>query len=172
MCSAIAHPTIIRENASWTAARYNHPSQVRRYVRSATHKTFGAGGREPPVDQIIGDTHSWDPDSRLATLDLDEPCNTGLAHRALHPLALDQDAISKAQLSLHSTRPINTTSLLMDLLDLLYQPGIFLQAEDGIRDRLVTGVQTCALPIWFLGWRVAFCEISSLAASRIVDVER
>src|SRR5699024_11898242 len=26
----------------------------------------------------------------------------------------------------------------------------FLQAEDGIRDRNVTGVQTCALPIFFL----------------------
>ena len=26
--------------------------------------------------------------------------------------------------------------------------GFFFQAEDGIRDRLVTGVQTCALPIW------------------------
>src|SRR5699024_12110256 len=25
---------------------------------------------------------------------------------------------------------------------------IFFQAEDGIRDRNVTGVQTCALPIW------------------------
>ena len=25
----------------------------------------------------------------------------------------------------------------------------FFQAEDGIRDRLVTGVQTCALPIWW-----------------------
>jgi len=25
--------------------------------------------------------------------------------------------------------------------------GFFLQAEDGIRDRDVTGVQTCALPI-------------------------
>src|SRR5689334_25382294 len=25
---------------------------------------------------------------------------------------------------------------------------IFFQAEDGIRDRTVTGVQTCALPIW------------------------
>ena len=25
--------------------------------------------------------------------------------------------------------------------------GFFFQAEDGIRDRLVTGVQTCALPI-------------------------
>ena len=24
----------------------------------------------------------------------------------------------------------------------------FFQAEDGIRDRNVTGVQTCALPIW------------------------
>src|SRR5256886_7261293 len=26
--------------------------------------------------------------------------------------------------------------------------GVFLQAEDGIRDLTVTGVQTCALPIW------------------------
>src|SRR2546423_3088094 len=26
---------------------------------------------------------------------------------------------------------------------------LFFQAEDGIRDKLVTGVQTCALPIWF-----------------------
>src|SRR5699024_12681901 len=29
----------------------------------------------------------------------------------------------------------------------------FFQAEDGIRDRNVTGVQTCALPIWCLGRR-------------------
>ena len=29
---------------------------------------------------------------------------------------------------------------------------IFFQAEDGIRDKLVTGVQTCALPI--LNWRL------------------
>src|SRR5229473_5871378 len=31
----------------------------------------------------------------------------------------------------------------------------FFQAEDGIRDKLVTGVQTCALPIWpprRIGW--------------------
>src|SRR5207244_10540077 len=27
----------------------------------------------------------------------------------------------------------------------------FFQAEDGIRDDLVTGVQTCALPIWSRG---------------------
>src|SRR3989338_8267762 len=26
--------------------------------------------------------------------------------------------------------------------------GVFFQAEDGIRDGTVTGVQTCALPIW------------------------
>src|SRR6266540_6462528 len=29
----------------------------------------------------------------------------------------------------------------------------FFQAEDGIRDRDVTGVQTCALPICLSGWR-------------------
>src|SRR5690348_18244516 len=29
-------------------------------------------------------------------------------------------------------------------------PGFFFQAEDGIRDGRVTGVQTCALPIWTL----------------------
>src|SRR5437868_15522954 len=28
------------------------------------------------------------------------------------------------------------------------QSNFFFQAEDGIRDRNVTGVQTCALPIW------------------------
>src|SRR5699024_12148965 len=30
----------------------------------------------------------------------------------------------------------------------LYACYFFFQAEDGIRDRNVTGVQTCALPIW------------------------
>src|SRR5205823_11056633 len=34
-------------------------------------------------------------------------------------------------------------------LSLLYSYNFFFfQAEDGIRDKLVTGVQTCALPIW------------------------
>src|SRR5699024_12033956 len=32
--------------------------------------------------------------------------------------------------------------------------GFFLQAEDGIRDRNVTGVQTCALPILLLAFGV------------------
>src|SRR5215211_8975265 len=35
-----------------------------------------------------------------------------------------------------------------DLVD-----GFFFQAEDGIRDHCVTGVQTCALPIWPAGAR-------------------
>src|SRR2546426_4904213 len=34
----------------------------------------------------------------------------------------------------------------------------FFQAEDGIRDYKVTGVQTCALPIWFPGARLNFAE--------------
>src|SRR5256885_5540029 len=32
----------------------------------------------------------------------------------------------------------------------------FFQAEDGIRDYKVTGVQTCALPIWFCSPRDIF----------------
>src|SRR2546421_3228577 len=34
----------------------------------------------------------------------------------------------------------------------------FFQAEDGIRDLIVTGVQTCALPISFAAWRLAWTE--------------
>src|SRR5207247_4469115 len=32
---------------------------------------------------------------------------------------------------------------------------LFFQAEDGIRAPLVTGVQTCALPISAIAWRIA-----------------
>src|SRR2546425_5558894 len=44
----------------------------------------------------------------------------------------------------------------------------FFQAEDGIRDKLVTGVQTCALPIWQFtlrpggGLRITLPEIVGL----------
>src|SRR2546430_8599658 len=40
----------------------------------------------------------------------------------------------------------------------IYVFFFFFQAEDGIRDLTVTGVQTCALPIWILdhvGWHGA-----------------
>ena len=36
----------------------------------------------------------------------------------------------------------------------------FVQAEDGIRDRLVTGVQTCALPI-FRGFGIHFSTVQA-----------
>src|SRR2546425_10127314 len=39
----------------------------------------------------------------------------------------------------------------------------FFQAEDGIRDKLVTGVQTCALPI---------CEASAVCPSRLLPQPR
>src|SRR2546429_1779028 len=41
----------------------------------------------------------------------------------------------------------NMVILYNELYDILY--FFFFQAEDGIRDVAVTGVQTCALPIWF-----------------------
>src|SRR5688572_14597519 len=37
----------------------------------------------------------------------------------------------------------------------------FFQAEDGIRDLTVTGVQTCALPICYINWRCC-CPTNSL----------
>src|SRR5438552_6595899 len=33
-------------------------------------------------------------------------------------------------------------------ISIVFRFSFFFQAEDGIRDDLVTGVQTCALPIW------------------------
>ena len=41
----------------------------------------------------------------------------------------------------------------------------FFQAEDGIRDRLVTGVQTCALPIW----RVTLTSVGEPAGASPAD---
>src|SRR5699024_11270936 len=38
----------------------------------------------------------------------------------------------------------------VDVCDVCRRYFFFFQAEDGIRDRNVTGVQTCALPIWEL----------------------
>src|SRR2546430_11307490 len=40
----------------------------------------------------------------------------------------------------------------------------FFQAEDGIRDLTVTGVQTCALPIWRFRWGEAPSGARSAAA--------
>src|SRR2546430_6481650 len=47
----------------------------------------------------------------------------------------------------------------------------FFQAEDGIRDLTVTGVQTCALPIYSTSIRLGFscnghCESSAVAVGR------
>src|SRR5207244_6409263 len=43
-------------------------------------------------------------------------------------------------------------------------------AEDGIRGDLVTGVQTCALPIWLLGTGDSTCLVAGSA--RRVRIER
>src|SRR3989475_12310290 len=44
--------------------------------------------------------------------------------------------------------------LCVTILVILVVWFFFFQAEDGIRDLTVTGVQTCALPIWRARWRV------------------
>src|SRR5438876_9483436 len=44
----------------------------------------------------------------------------------------------------------------------------FFQAEDGIRDGRVTGVQTCALPIWLVFVSVAAPEAGNLAITDVI----
>src|SRR5207248_8230603 len=57
---------------------------------------------------------------------------------------------------------MSVTSCCVDIVYMTYYFFFFFffQAEDGIRDRTVTGVQTCALPIYYfwtkqttLGWQ-------------------
>src|SRR5690606_20537576 len=50
-------------------------------------------------------------------------------------------------------------------VDIMYVAGRFFQAEDGIRDFHVTGVQTCALPIYLreAGWE--FFQLTKIAAA-------
>src|SRR5205085_6992252 len=52
-----------------------------------------------------------------------------------------------AQIS-RATQPPVRELLSIYLCDVLFFFFFFFQAEDGIRDLTVTGVQTCALPIW------------------------
>jgi hypothetical protein len=42
ICELVFHPTILRANTSTTNAVNTHPDLVRQYVKSATHKRFGA----------------------------------------------------------------------------------------------------------------------------------
>ena len=46
----------------------------------------------------------------------------------------------------------------------------FFQAEDGIRDRLVTGVQTCALPI-FQSFSVIGSEIVEIDSKKLQTIK-
>src|SRR5690606_41103625 len=47
----------------------------------------------------------------------------------------------------------------------------FFQAEDGIRDFHVTGVQTCALPI-FLAWRRALQDVENVRSQDVTANDR
>src|SRR2546429_6741569 len=53
----------------------------------------------------------------------------------------------KLYLAEHGTYNLDSKEIHADTLQTSSEPYFFFQAEDGIRDVAVTGVQTCALPI-------------------------
>src|SRR2546425_5175557 len=55
--------------------------------------------------------------------------------------------------------------VLQDLVTMSRTDFFFFQAEDGIRDKLVTGVQTCALPISTIAF--GFTPAAALSAARV-----
>jgi len=47
--------------------------------------------------------------------------------------------------------------------------SFFFQAEDGIRDVAVTGVQTCALPIWRMV--IMSCKLGNISESDVTEIK-
>src|SRR6266436_1360434 len=68
------------------------------------------------------------------------------------------------------TKLVNATGLSRSNRRLFGKIVFFFQAEDGIRDVAVTGVQTCALPIW--GPSASPSGSSRWRSSRSVDRAR
>src|SRR5207253_4978546 len=58
---------------------------------------------------------------------------------------------------------------LRGMVERLYSLFLFFQAEDGIRDGHVTGVQTCALPISTLYYDPVPESPANLALMRLID---
>src|SRR2546427_7188402 len=75
-----------------------------------------------------------------------------------------QEAYSPGVLACHSAKSCRF-SFTAVLLGAFF---FFFQAEDGIRDLTVTGVQTCALPI---SWLLAFCHARNPALPEVTVTE-
>src|SRR5689334_16401494 len=71
--------------------------------------------------------------------DTSKKTDTALARKLKEPFKMDITDLD--------TRKIRLTTSSVKLSDYKMSPTFFFQADDGIRDGTVTGVQTCALPI-------------------------
>src|SRR5258708_23588316 len=69
-------------------------------------------------------------------------------HQTVEVMLEDCRLTVKSYVAYRTPRIVITQLLLTAYLS---SDFFFFQAEDGIRDDLVTGVQTCALPIWISG---------------------
>jgi hypothetical protein len=90
---------------------------------SASQSTFGADGRKP-LDQVVGHPHALDADSGPPALAGRKPRDSGGSHQPLDALAGDADPVRQAQLGVDPRRAVDAPVGLVDLLDLLGQPGV------------------------------------------------
>jgi hypothetical protein len=79
---------------------------------------------ELPFNQIVGDPHTGHPDRGAPALDLHQARDPGLTHQPAHTPTRDADALTEAQLGLHTARAIDAACALVDLGDPRGQPRI------------------------------------------------
>src|SRR5215204_4947362 len=63
-----------------------------------------------------------------------------------HPVVISKFLQNAAEVELDAVSDSNEV-IICSIIEHIDNAGFFFQAEDGIRDHCVTGVQTCALPI-------------------------
>jgi hypothetical protein len=81
-------------------------------------------GPELPRDEVIRDPDAGNPDRRLALPAADQPRQAGLAHQPLDAFLADVGAVREPQLGVDAPRAVDATTIAVDLLDLLEQPGV------------------------------------------------
>jgi hypothetical protein len=107
MWLSMAQPTMRREKTSWTATRYSQPSQVLRYVMSATHSRSGADARKRAVDEVLADPDAGHPDRRAARAERGCSRTGRPRHQPFHALSAQALAVGQDELGVDARAAVD-----------------------------------------------------------------